>query len=53
LRTLALRRAPRHKTDDGLLHPRGPERNEAMATIRAILIRKTDEGQSVGLADFD
>src|SRR5438309_2202740 len=24
-----------------------------MATFRAILIRKTDEGQSVGLADFD
>ncbi len=24
-----------------------------MATFRAILIRKTDDGQSVGLADFD
>jgi acrylyl-CoA reductase (NADPH) len=29
------------------------EASTAMATFKAILIRKTDDGQSVGLADFD
>jgi acrylyl-CoA reductase (NADPH) len=31
----------------------GERKRGTMATFRAILIRKTDDGQSVGLADFD